>query len=170
MSSIIRNNESIIKQLSFILNQFSSEEYAKPLDVLSGSSIGMHTRHILEFYTCFLNKISTSQVCYDSRERQLVYEVDVQSCIDKFEEINRQIKELDLTIPLSIKTNTSSSEEENDFVQSSIGRELLYTLDHAIHHMAILKIGVQMNFKHIEFPEGFGVAPSTIRHHKKCAQ
>lgn len=170
MSGIIKNNEIVINQLCDIIKQFSLEEYSQKLDILNGSSLGMHTRHILEFYTCFLNKVQDQEICYDSRERQLIYEVDVNSCIDKFQAIILQIENLNLSTPLSIKTNTNASIEEDDYVKSSIGRELLYTLDHAIHHMAIFKIGVQMNFKNIKFPEGFGVAPSTIRHQNKCAQ
>lgn len=170
MSSLIRNNQFIINQLIDIIQQFSVEDYSKKLNILNGSSIGMHTRHILEFYTCFLKTTNSSQICYDNRDRKLIYEIDPDSSISCFKSIQNDIQKLNLESEISIQTNTGVSENENEFVQSTIGRELLYTLDHAIHHMAILKIGTQMNFNNISFPEGFGVAPSTIRHHNKCAQ
>ena len=171
MPNIKANNKVVISQLVNLIEQFSNENYSKKLDILSGSSIGMHIRHILEFYTCFLQQTNENQICYDSRQRQLIYEINTIASIKEFEKIQKKINLLDINKKLEIKTNSGTEEGNNDFVNSSIGRELLYTLDHAIHHMALIKIGIQLNFEHITFPEGFGIAPSTIRHNKKgCAQ
>lgn len=54
-------------------------------------------------------------------------------------------------------------------VESNIGRELLYVTEHAVHHMAILKMGIVHSFCHIQFEENFGVAESTINY-QQCAQ
>jgi hypothetical protein len=53
--------------------------------------------------------------------------------------------------------------EEVVTVNTNYYRELLYNMDHAIHHCAIIRIGL-MSFDHVSIPEGFGIAPSTIRH------
>jgi hypothetical protein len=171
MSGIIENNKAIIFQLTDLIKQFSKEDYSLKLEVFNGASIGMHIRHILEFYTCFLEQKNNHQICYDNRKRQLKYEINTSVSIEKFEEIQSLINNLEINKLLKIKTNSGTEEDDNDFVNSSIGRELLYILDHAIHHMALIKIGIQLNFVNITFSDGFGIAPSTIRHNKNtCAQ
>ncbi len=45
----------------------------------------------------------------------------------------------------------------------------MYTLEHTIHHMALLRIAVYA-VSTIELPEDFGVAGSTIKHKKEWAQ
>ena len=48
-------------------------------------------------------------------------------------------------------------------------REVAYNLEHTIHHMALIKVGI-CEFTDILVPEGFGVAASTIKYRKECAQ
>jgi hypothetical protein len=50
-------------------------------------------------------------------------------------------------------------------VKSSYHREIVYNLEHAIHHMAIIKIGISQS-TNVTLPDDFGVAPATIRHRK----
>ncbi|NBP71028.1 MAG: hypothetical protein EBU52_20110, partial [Cytophagia bacterium] len=54
----------------------------------------------------------------------------------------------------------------NDFVtiESNFMRELVYNIEHAVHHMAIMKIGIKEVAPYIQLPFDFGVAASTIRH------
>jgi hypothetical protein len=55
--------------------------------------------------------------------------------------------------------------------QSNIERELMYNIEHTIHHLAIIKIGLNAVAPQIALSEHFGVAPSTIRHKQNiCAQ
>ena len=58
---------------------------------------------------------------------------------------------------------------EENFLPSNYYREVMYNLEHAIHHHALIKIGIQQ-FTAIELPESFGVAPSTMQYRKACAQ
>ncbi|MEM9648432.1 MAG: hypothetical protein AAF969_08120, partial [Bacteroidota bacterium] len=48
-------------------------------------------------------------------------------------------------------------------------REVMYNLEHTIHHHALIKVGIQF-FTDIPLPESFGVAPSTLQHRQACAQ
>jgi hypothetical protein len=53
-------------------------------------------------------------------------------------------------------------------VPSSLGREVLYSIEHAIHHFALIKIiATEMGF---ELSDGFGVAPATMAHAQKQAE
>ena len=67
------------------------------------------------------------------------------------------------------------SETEKDHVPyliaSTIGRELIYNIEHTIHHLAIVKIALKATVPSISLPAHFGVAPSTIHFRQEsCAQ
>ncbi len=51
-------------------------------------------------------------------------------------------------------------------IASNFYRELIYNIEHAVHHMAIMKIGVLEVAPYVSMPLDFGVAVSTIRHKK----
>ena len=49
---------------------------------------------------------------------------------------------------------------------SSVGRELGFAAHHAIHHLAMIKIGLRCHFPHIQIDRDLGVSPSTIKARK----
>jgi hypothetical protein len=54
-------------------------------------------------------------------------------------------------------------------IQSNYYRELLYNLEHCIHHQALIKVAV-LQLENISVNENFGVARSTIEYRKQCVQ
>ncbi|TAG65626.1 MAG: DinB family protein, partial [Runella slithyformis] len=48
--------------------------------------------------------------------------------------------------------------------QTTLSRELVYIAEHAIHHLAILKIALRAHFPDIALPVHFGVAYSTVQY------
>jgi len=54
-------------------------------------------------------------------------------------------------------------------VETNYYRELIYNLEHTIHHMALIKVGIN-EVSCIAVPEGFGIATSTIKFRRSCAQ
>ena len=48
-------------------------------------------------------------------------------------------------------------------VNTNVEREILYNLEHCIHHLAIIKIGLKIIKPNFKLPENFGLADSTIR-------
>lgn len=171
MKPIILSNSEVISQLSLAIKQLSAEEYAKQLEILNGSSVGMHVRHILEFYTCLLNTYNSKNVSYDKRKRQLIFEVDPSSTIEEFGNIHLKLEAIEADLPLTMYSNTDTEPNLNSTIQTTLSRELLYTLDHTIHHMALIKIAIAVNFPKVVLNDNFGVAPSTIRFREsQCAQ
>lgn len=163
-------NIQVINQLKSGLQQIPNEAYSKPLAVFSGSSLGMHSRHIVEFYTCFLDNLE-SEICYDNRKRELIYEIDVNSTIEQLTMIEQQIDQIEINQKITLQSapNPGALDVEST-IESCYKRELLYLLDHTIHHMALLKIGFNMYFQHVKLDKNFGVAPSTIIYHEQCAR
>jgi hypothetical protein len=48
-------------------------------------------------------------------------------------------------------------------INTSLERELVYNVEHAIHHMAIIRIAIEREFPSIKLDKHFGIAFSTIR-------
>ena len=54
-------------------------------------------------------------------------------------------------------------------IATNYHREIAYNLEHTIHHMALIRVGLTEVAK-IELPENFGVASSTVKFRNQCAQ
>ncbi|MDB4835061.1 hypothetical protein OAH12_00580 [Cyclobacteriaceae bacterium] len=151
----------ILKQLQQLIIALEAKELTQPLDAFSGSTIGQHTRHILEFYLCLFQQLPTSHICYDKRPRDIKLEEEKSTIISMIDHINLQLSELENDVPLTLSTMLG---EVSHNTPTTLSREILNVLEHAVHHMAMLKIGVNLNFQHIQIPNNFGVAESTIRY------
>ena len=56
-----------------------------------------------------------------------------------------------------------TADDERPVYISSMGRELQYAFDHAIHHLAIIRMGLETHFPEIPVDKDLGVAPSTLK-------
>jgi hypothetical protein len=54
-------------------------------------------------------------------------------------------------------------------IKSNYYREIAYNLEHTIHHMALIRVGVN-EVSLVQLPQEFGMAFSTIKHQQQCAQ
>jgi uncharacterized damage-inducible protein DinB len=165
MNKLIQNIQSTLVELNDVICQLEESQFSQSLPIFSGSSIGMHSRHIVEFFQCLLEQsLDNQQVNYDKRSRDLL----LQTNLDYFSQaVETVISTLDtlsearLKGPLSIVTD-----DTDEVMKSSLNRELNYNLEHTIHHAALIKIGILNLMPNKELPKSFGVAPSTIRYQK----
>ena len=159
----------IIKQIIDVTNQLDNEEFMQPLQLLSGNTYGKHIRHVIEFYNCLLAGIASGVVNYDSREHNPLIETNKYLAVDELNNIMISIKHLE-DKPMLLKTDYSGT-GIGQTNSTSFHRELVYNLEHAIHHMAIIKIAIENSFPTVQLPENFGVAYSTFRYQQQqCAQ
>jgi hypothetical protein len=150
-------------QIRELVNNMKEEDFVNKLEILSGSSIGQHLRHILELYQCLLDGTETNEVNYDNRKRNLKLECDPAFALRIIEETSEKIFNLDSDRCLSLIGSFSASSEKKLTIQTSIYRELAYNLEHSIHHQALIKIGLSaLQLSHL-VDEDFGVAPATIK-------
>ena len=166
---IKNSSNEVLNQLAELINALSDEEFRMELSVLSGNTIGKHVRHIVEMYQCLITAYPLNTVNYDLRERNTQIENDRSYALSCIESISDSLlilvdKDLDLIVGLS------KSDSRFETVKTTFNRELVYNIEHCIHHMAIIKIAVEVSFNAITIPSDFGVAPSTLRYNEKCAQ
>lgn len=161
----------VLADLRLYLSVIDPDLYSSGIDLLSGSTIGQHTRHIIEFYQCLLEQCSgqsSTTINYSERRRDYLIETVPGHALDCINEIRARIASLN---PSQFCILDGEEHGSTDAVTSTIGRELIYNIEHTIHHLAIVKIALKVVMPSLQLPEHFGVAPSTIRHrHEACAQ
>ncbi len=156
--------KELLSQLDHIIEECKSEDFSRPLVELSGSTFGQHVRHTLEFFICLFDAKNEKVVNYDNRKHDKLIETDkklaqsVISSINDFLNLNQEDFEI------AFEANYTDVEGKDQSMKSSYFRELAYNIEHAIHHMALMKIAVNQSLTYIELPENFGVASSTVRY------
>lgn len=153
-----------LTQLSQLLERLDEKIYGEKLDFFSSSSIGNHTRHILEFFQCLILQCEEGKVNYDLRRRNKRLESEPEYARITISRICEQLAGLKMGQSIMLETNYLTEGSEVVQAQSTIEREMIYNIEHAIHHMAMIKMGLKMYAPEIELPAHFGIAPSTIRY------
>ncbi|MDX2000869.1 MAG: hypothetical protein SFW35_00425 [Chitinophagales bacterium] len=168
MEIFIDTTKQLLNDLATVLEQLDNEAYSAGRELFSGSSIGQHTRHILEFYQCLLSQLPTGTIDYDLRKRNIEIECSVQKALEVIQTLIETLPENNATLWLNVHLSNPDLNHPAS-VASNYQRELLYNIEHAIHHMAIIKIGIKHYLPSIAIEESFGVAPSTLRYREACA-
>lgn len=159
--------ENVFIQLTDSLNQLSTSEYVQPSKILFNASIGQHVRHIIELYICLYNGYESGTVNYENRKRDMLIESDKGVASELLQMICNNVEKPDKA--LLLESNYDEDAETSVIVPTNYNRELLYNLEHTVHHMALIRVGVN-EVSAIQLPEGFGVATSTIKYRRSCAQ
>ncbi len=159
--------EPVLNQLGQLLSLLTEQEYTTKSTLLNGSTIGGHTRHIIELYQCLLNGYTTGKVNYEKRKRDLAIETNNKIAIELLAGIINAINKENKHLQLEGSFTTSTNEEMD--VSTNYYREVIYNLEHTIHHMALIRVGIN-ELGNIDLPKDFGVAPSTIKYKQLCVQ
>lgn len=156
---------NVTEQIDHVLSQLEPHEYRKQLPEFEGNTLGMHFRHILEFFQCLeKGMVESGRVDYASRERNLLYEDNPKVAAAAFMAFAEVLPTLNDTAEIEVTAEFGGQERPS--YASSVGRELLFVYDHAIHHLAMIKIGLLCHFPHIKTDQDLGVSPSTIKARK----
>ncbi len=160
--NIVRNIRTNIAEIKDMLLHIDDSQFICPLDSLSGASIGQHVRHILEFYQCLFEQGDV--ICYDDRKRDGRIEADRIFALQTIAQILTELQSLSVDRALSLRGNYSATCNDDVHLSTSLYRELAYTLEHSIHHQALIKVGItQLHAEHA-LSDNFGIAPATIRY------
>ena len=160
-----QGTDHIIGQMTELLKRISPEHYSRPLALFNGSSIGQHFRHIFDFYNCLCNGVSDGTIDYTKRDRDPLVETDPAYAALVFFKMQQICNTLPETATIEIIADFSSAlDVDRPVVKSTIARELMYAYDHAVHHLAMIKMGLNTACPDVEVDRYVGVAPSTVKH------
>jgi hypothetical protein len=160
----------ILRQLAELVHQLREEDFVKPSEALSNSTIGQHLRHTLEFFICFEHGYKKGLINYDKRLHDKLIENDRFIAAATIEGIAAFIREMNINRPLLLEVGYDLNKEDFVTIETNALRELVYNIEHAVHHMAIMKIGVRDIASYVKLPHDFGIAASTIRYKESAVQ
>jgi hypothetical protein len=161
---LISSIHKSLTELTLLLNQISNEDYSRPCTELSQATIGEHTRHIIEMFQCLAINYELGIVNYDARARNIQIQTNTQYAVQQLLQIQENLVKENKNIELQ-----QLIDGEEITIQSNYNRELLYNLEHCIHHQALIKVAL-LQCNNISIDVNFGVARSTIEYRKKCVQ
>jgi hypothetical protein len=164
---LFQQTHKTLIELKEMLDKISDEQFVQPAYYLSNSTIGQHVRHTVELFQCLLNGYETGIVNYDQRKRDPHIETSKSFAEKLLFEIAEGLNKPDKAITLV--ADYSEEGEASHQISSNYYRELAYNLEHTIHHMALVRVGL-MEVNAAVVSDEFGVASSTIRYRKECAQ
>jgi hypothetical protein len=158
---------NVFGQLTASLELLNDSQYIYGSKILSNATIGQHVRHIIEMFICLEEGYAGGIVNYENRKRDIIIETQKDVAIALLNKIYEGLNKKNKSLVLQ-GTYKEDSEELVDF-DTNYYREIAYNLEHTIHHMALIKVGIR-EVSDIEIPDGFGVASSTIKFRAACAQ
>src|SRR5215467_6371013 len=153
-----------------LLMEVSDEDYTRKVALAFHASIGGHYRHCLDHFRSLLDSAPQGHLNYDHRERGTLVEHDRFAALNETRELRERYERLDPTLvnrTLNVTCKTSYATNGSQVSPSTVGREIMYTVAHAVHHYAL--IGIMGGLMGLEMPAGFGVAPSTLKHQRDAA-
>ncbi|RZK12425.1 MAG: DinB family protein [Flavobacterium sp.] len=161
---LIPSINNSLNELVALLDQLSDSEYSKQCPHLSNATIGEHTRHIIEMFQCLENFYASGLVNYDKRERNILIQTSTEFALKSIEQIQNNLDKSNKKIELQ-----QIIDGEEIRIESNYHRELLYNLEHCIHHQALIKVAI-LQCENVQIDANFGVARSTIEYRNQCVQ
>lgn len=156
--------KTILNQLADLVQHIQPADFCQPVATLSNSTIGQHLRHTLEFFICFEKGFEKGVINYDKRAHDKLIESDKYLALAAIHRIQEFVDQHGSEKSVILEVGYDMSIDDFVTIETNFMRELVYNIEHAVHHMAIMKIGIKEVAPYIQLPFDFGVAASTIRH------
>jgi hypothetical protein len=154
----------VLRQAEHYLPHLSSRQYTEQPQLLQGSSVGQHTRHFIEFFECLIEQSQqpAGEIDYSKRRRSPEVETQPGKALLKIQSACTQLSQLQVPHPLRLQCSDLQKTAASSTIATNLERELVYNIEHTIHHLAIIKIGLALVAPELAIPEAFGTAPSTM--------
>lgn len=155
----------VLRQGESLLRAIDEAKYTRRVPSAFSSAIGGHYRHCLDHFQSLLRGLDADEVNYDHRDRDLRIENDREFALAETGRIARACQSIApsfLSCPINVRSQVNYGAEEGALIGSTVGREMMYAVAHTIHHYAL--IAVMCGILEVPVPEGFGIAPSTLKY------
>ena len=154
----------LIDQIITTIQLIPADDYAQPMEIFAGSTLGKHFRHIYDFFNCLVEQCDCHEMDYAERKRDTLIEEKSNYAVDMFNCLKDGVKSLNELHSMEVYADFLLPDGTRPKVTSTIGREIMYAYDHAVHHLAIVKIGLKALDPNLPIDDQMGVAASTLQH------
>ena len=161
----------VLRQGESMLLAISDEKYTRRLPAAFNSAVGGHYRHCLDHFQSLLQGLDSDEINYDHRARDKRVESDREFALAETHRILAACQSIPtpfLDCFVTVRSQVSYEASEGAAIRSTVGREIMYAVAHCIHHYAL--IAIMCRLLDVPVPNGFGVAPSTIKYQTRHAE
>lgn len=154
-----------LEQLNAILVEL--EQIPKQLadNVYREANIGQHMRHVFDHMLAIKAAIEDGLVDYDRRDRGNEVETDRLMASQQLSLLRLWIQTEDFdNRKVAVASEIDCDNTQRMRFDSNLNREILYVINHTIHHAAHIKL-VLAQFG-INLPEHIGIAPGTASYNR----
>jgi len=149
----------LLCQLADLLERTSDDIYVHRPGHVSGA-IGAHVRHVLDHVKVLVERPVLRCLTYDHRERDTAIEQDRRRGIEALRDAGEAVRVMEQPEdePLVLEALVEHGQPPVAVV-TSLAREVVFALQHTIHHQAI--IALLLHHDGVATPSRFGYAPAT---------
>ena len=160
-----QNNCFLLKRFLTIIDSITDGQYLLDKQPLFNSSVGAHTRHVLDHYQAFIDGLPMGHINYDARARVSDVELNRTVAIEKINSIITCIAQIDNHDQALLVSVDVGMPENEDVVpqRSTVGRELTFLHGHLVHHEALVAFILRAQNVSLDV-DNVGLAPSTVKH------
>lgn len=167
MKPLCNANIEVLQQLKKLV-ELSESIYLKAEDS-DHAGIGQHVRHVLDHYRAFKNGVFQNCVDYNLRTRNSTEETNPAAAHEQIDMLIAWLANSDFEQrTINVISEISLVAKTSESMISNPQRELLYLINHSIHHMAYASLLAQA--RGIKIPRDIGLAPGTATYERDLKQ
>jgi uncharacterized damage-inducible protein DinB len=168
ISDLIASNVELLEQALLVIEGLDDRIFTRTVPGIPSLRVGVHLRHVLEFYECFLDGIPSRVIDYEQRRRDRRVETSRTAAVAKTAAIMRRLDTFSVDFhDGEVAVRPEDAPNANEFLRSTIARELQVLNSHTIHHFALIAVTLQA--LGVSVSPSFGVARSTLRYREAAA-
>ena len=113
-------------------------------NVYADSGVGRHVRHVADHFRAFESGIVTGTIDYNERRRESELEQCANLGLAEIQEIRENLKFVQASFQtVSVESEISCIQRDSRLCESTFDRELMYLINHTIHHVAYASLLLQ---------------------------
>jgi len=156
LNATINSLTQVVDSLMYL----NGVQHPQAKDIYRSLNIGRHVRHIHDHFLALEKGRENQLINYNLRNRDSAIEKDLGYAIIAFNKLILNVRLLDNNDEkVEIISEIDCTLTISQSFSSSFSRELLYLINHTIHHIAYIKL--LLKSVNIDLPEHIGIAPST---------
>ncbi len=156
MNQLLKGCSEALEQVSVIIHAIGQHTE----EVYQTTRAGSHVRHMVDHFIALQQGIASGIIDYNRRNRDSVIESDINEGLQAIENIiNALGKMTTQDRKVSVISEIDCHQTLSEHFDSTVRRELLYLINHTIHHTAYMKLLVKPFG--VELPDEIGIAPGT---------
>lgn len=167
-----------LAQIGEILDVIRTLPPAQRSMAYAKSHAGVHVRHVIDHVQAFLTGLQTGEIDYNVRHRNSPGETDpdfaaaqllaIMSECEALENFSKDRPASTAPDELLITSEIDCLTTHTEKFRSNVAREVLYLINHTIHHAAYIRL--LLKGCGIELPSHIGIAPCTATFQRESQQ